>query len=92
MLGDEILDSGCSLENVSSVAAFVRETWPEAVIYANEGLNVMLTGGFNGVAASVHLPHTTQNGWISVSPLHHLCCDPHAFIFSNDVPCDSIAG
>ena len=72
--------------------ALLLPSLSEAVIYANEGLNVMLTGGFNGVAASVHLPHTTQNGWICVSPFHHLCCDPHAFIFSNDVPRDSIAG
>lgn len=69
MLGDEILDSGCSLANFSSVAALVRETWPEAIIYANEGLNVMLTGGFNGGASSARDPHhTVQNGWISDDP------------------------
>lgn len=69
MLGDEILDSGCSLANFSSVAALVRETWPEAIIYANEGLNVMLTGGFNGGVSSAHNPHhTVQNGWISDDP------------------------
>ena len=65
-LGDEIMDSGTGLENFSSAAAFVRQTWPEAIIYANEGLNVMLTGGFVGTAATAHLPaHTRHNGWIS---------------------------
>lgn len=70
MLGDEILDSGCSLANFSAAAALVRETWPEAVIYANEGLNVMLTGGFNGGASSAHdpPPHTVYNGWVSDDP------------------------
>ena len=68
-LGDEIMDSGTGLENFSSAAAFVRETWPEAIIYANEGLNVMLTGGFVGTAATAHLPaHTRHNGWISDDP------------------------
>ena len=42
----------------------------DALIYANEGLNVMLTGGFAGTAASAHLPltHTTNTGWISNDP------------------------
>jgi hyaluronoglucosaminidase len=64
-LGDELLDSGLPLSNLSSAAKLVRETWPDAVIYVNEGFNVLVSGGFNGGQYDKNKPHTVANGWVS---------------------------
>ena len=47
-LGDELMDSGLSLSNLTSAVDLVRATWPDAVIAINEGFEVMITGGYNG--------------------------------------------
>ena len=38
-MGDELMDSGLPLSNLSSAVSLVRATWPEAVIYVNEGVS-----------------------------------------------------
>jgi hypothetical protein len=70
-LGDELLDSGLPLSNLTSAVQLVRATWPDAVIAINEGVEVMITGGYNGGAITpTHSsqPHTVHNGWVSDDP------------------------
>jgi hypothetical protein len=70
-LGDELLDSGLPLSNLTSAVQLVRSTWPDAVIAINEGFEVMITGGYNGGAITpTHssMPHTVHNGWVSDDP------------------------
>ena len=45
----------------------MRQTWPAAIIYANEGYGVLVSGGYQGSASSYDStkPRTVENGWVS---------------------------